>query len=58
MRLLGVLAVLAAVLAVFFSRAIAGWMSANVFLIICHGIPPLLWDLLLLILKLHHQAVK
>ena len=40
MRLLGVLAVFAAVLAVLLRRTIAGWMRANVFLIICHNVPP------------------
>jgi hypothetical protein len=58
MRLLGVLAVLAAIFAVLLRRTIAGWMGANAFLIICHNIPPLSVVSMLLILELHHHAVK
>jgi hypothetical protein len=36
MRLLGVFAILAAILAVLLRRTIAGWMGAYLFLIICH----------------------
>jgi hypothetical protein len=41
MRPLGILAILAAILAVFFGRAIAGGMGAFVFLVLCHGTPRL-----------------
>jgi hypothetical protein len=41
MRLLGVLAVLATILAVFFGRAIAGRMRTFVSLILCHNTTPL-----------------
>jgi hypothetical protein len=41
MRPLGILAILAAILAVFFRRAIAGGMGAFAFLILCHNITPL-----------------
>jgi len=39
MRLLGVLTILAAILAVLFCRTIAGWMRACFFLIFCHKQP-------------------
>lgn len=42
MRLLGILAILAAVLAVFFGRAIAGGMGALGSLILCHNTTPFL----------------
>jgi hypothetical protein len=39
-RLLGLFAVLAAILAVFFGRTIAGWMRAFVLLVLCHKTNP------------------
>jgi hypothetical protein len=58
MRLLGILAVLAAILTVLLCRTIAGWMGANVFLIFCHNAPLLSVALTALILRLHQDAVK
>jgi len=41
MRPLGILAILAAILAIFFRRASAGGMGAFAFLFLCHNITPL-----------------
>src|ERR1051325_1664760 len=44
-RFLGILAILAAILTALFYRAIAGWMSARFFLVLCHNNPLLSDDL-------------
>jgi putative Ca2+/H+ antiporter (TMEM165/GDT1 family) len=58
MRLLGVLAVLAAILTVLLCRAITSWMGANVFLIFCHKKLLPSGESSSVILGLHHHAVK
>jgi len=59
MRLLGVLAIFAAILTILLGRTIAGWMRAYFFLIFCHKQPLLSGEFLLIsILRLNDHAVK